>query len=282
MAISKKMLAIVAILLIVVVAIAAALSGGDTAAKDDGDKSDTLPDNTAANSKLAMSVSNIKAHHPTESIRQAADGNILIYVYGNITNKGIWSMFVSSLDFSLIGSDGIAYTYTVKLDSFTSASLAKGKSMAYYCGFEIPSGVTPKTIKFENGDSSISVNVKDSIIDLTYPQYVEISGISYETVESGNPYLVPDPGNRFVQVSMTLQSKMPKSLDLNPLYFTLETSDGLSHDYSYAITPVIPDGIQPGASTIIKVTFEISESAEPTKLIYDDHVNYLTMEISSA
>lgn len=273
--------AVIAVVAIVLIAAAAALSGGSTKATDNNN-TNTNTDNTASNSQLAMSVSNIQAYHPTTLYAQADAGNILVYVYGNITNKGAMSMYVSPLSFYLIGSDGVSYTYTWLLDSFTSAYLDHDKSMAFYCGFEIPAGVTPKTIKYDDKTDSISVSVTSAIMDLNYPQYVDITDATFATVTSDNPYITPDAGNEFVQVTMTFKSKMPSSLTMNPFYFTLETSDGQTHDVTYSIDPVVPDGLQPGASATIKLTYEISESAHPTKLMYDDFINRVTVEFIPA
>lgn len=285
---------VVIVLLITAVALA---GGGNTKANNSGsvntdndgsttptnngntDTTDTTSTATNSNSQITMSVSDVQAHHSTDMFDQAADGNILVIVYANITNNGVLPMYVSPLDFFLICSDGNSYSYSWKLDSFSSAELDHGKSMAIYCAFEIPQGITPKTLKYDDSTDSISVAISSSIIDLTYPQYVSITGASYAVVDSGNPYLTPSAGNEFVQVTMTFKSNMPTTLTMSTYDFTLETSDGQTHHITYYVDPVIPDGLQYGASTTLKLTFEVSQSSMPTKLVYDDAVNNIIIDL---
>ncbi|MDW5563598.1 MAG: DUF4352 domain-containing protein [Methanomassiliicoccus sp.] len=267
---------VVAAVVVLLIAAVAASLGGNTKATD---KNNGSSDNTASNSQLAMTVSRIRGHHSADMMDQAADGNIIVMAYANITNNGATSTLVSALYLTLTCSDGKNYTTSWKGDTFTALRLDHAKSTAIYCAFEIPVGVTPTSLKFDDHTDSIIVPVTSSIIDLSYPQFAEISRVTHTDPLVYSPYILPAAGNKYVQVTLILKNDLATTLTLYGSYFKLETSDGQTHDITYSVSPMMPDDMQSGASAIIQVNFEVSQSSTPTKLLYDDYVNTVTVNL---
>lgn len=280
---SDKTLLIVAVIVIIVIVViaaaAAAMGGSNTSTNNSNNNNNSNNSNTATNTQLTMTVSNIKGYHPQTQYVQADDGNILVMVYANLTNNGAMTMYVSPIYLDLTCSDGNKYSWSYKGDYSTSDYLAHGRTMALYCAFEIPEGVTPTVLKYDDSTDSIGVAISSSIVDLKIHQYATITSVSVSDASSGNIYITPDAGNKYVNVTLTLTNQMSSKLTLSPYYFTLETADGQTHDFTYDVNYVVPDGLQSGASSTIIVAFEISQSTTTTKLVYDDNINKLTVSL---
>jgi hypothetical protein len=274
--------AVIAVVVIVIVAAAAALAGNKSStnnSNNSGANNNNANSNTATNSQIGMTVSSLRGYHSQEMYVQASEGNILVMVYANITNKGVMLMYVSPVYLTLKCSDGNSYSWSYKGDYFASKYLGSGESMAIYCTFEIPANVIPTTLRFDDSVDSINVAISTNIIDLTIHQYVTITNVSVSDTTSGNQFITPDAGNKFVKVTLTLKNELSSELTLYTSYFKLYTSDGLTHDVTYLVDYTVPDGLQPGASATIVVAFEISQSTTPTKLLYNDYINSLTIQL---
>lgn len=87
---------------------------------------------------------------------------------------------------------------------------------------------------------------------------------------SGNQFLTPKSGNKFVTADITLKNNSKEPYMYNPLEFKLH--DNQDYGYDIAVSdknPTLNSGtLQPGQTTRGFITFEIPEANTPTKLVY--------------
>jgi hypothetical protein len=272
---SKKTIMIVAVIAVVAVvaiaAIALALGGGGSKAGDEGI--------TASNSNLSLTVNSAKGFLSTEPYAQADDGNILVMVYANLTNKDSTSKWITSFYLKLTGSDNIDYEASMLVDSSDSTELSRNEKMDMYAAFEIPEGVTPKALTYDDGTDSITVNLPSGFVDLTLPVYVNVEIVSITDADSGYVTFQPEEGNKFVNVTVKLTNLMGTVLDTEVYHYKLATADGQVHNPTYWVTPIITDGLQPGAQATLVIPFEISLDTTPTQLLYDDYISRATVTV---
>jgi hypothetical protein len=275
---SKNLLiiAVIAVVAIVIIAIAAiALAGNNSGSSNDNN--DNNSNGTNSNDQLAMTVSSVKGYHSTSMISQPVAGNYLVIAYANITNKGVMTMVISPIYMKMVGSNDVEYSYSYDVDTFMPDSLASDRTMAIYCGFELPKGVTPKTLKYDDSTDKISVTIPSSVMDLTVPEFVKITLVGATNPATG-PYPA-DAGNKYVTVTVEFTNLQSTEVTLNPLYFTLKTADGLTHDTDFAISPTVPDGLQGGANATMSVSYQVASGTTLTELVYDDYVSVITVAL---
>ncbi len=91
-----------------------------------------------------------------------------------------------------------------------------------------------------------------------------------EPYTSGNQFMVPKDGNKYVTVDITLKNNSKEPYTYNPYEFKLNDSE--DYGYDYAITdkePTLNSGtIQPGQTTRGFLTFEIPEANTASRLVY--------------
>ncbi len=279
---SNKLLivAVIAVVAIVIIAAAVVMTNGNKASPNGTNGGSSNNDvNAATNTQLTLAVSSIKGYHSQTAYLQPKAGNMMVMVYANLTNNGAMSMYVSPVYMDLVCSDGITYSWSYTGDHSASDYLKHGNTMSIYCPFEIPKGVTPTTLKYDDNVDSISVTISSGIMDLTMPQYATITGVSVSDASPSSEYSTPDAGNKFVKVTLTLTNMLSSKLTLSPYYFTMETADGQTHDLSYEVDYTVPDGLQGGASSTVTIGYEISQSTTPTKLFFDDNIDNLVVTL---
>jgi hypothetical protein len=273
---SKKWLiiAVVAVVAIVIIAaVALALSGGSSGDTNNNNNSN----GSNSNSQLAMTISGVNGYRSDNMFMQPDEGNYFVIAYANLTNKGASTMYVSPISVTMIGSDGKSYEYTWMVDSFDSGNLSPDHTAPIWCGFELPKGVTPATLKYDDDIDNISVNIPSSLMNLTVQEFMKITLVSVTDPATGS--FPADPGNKYVTVTIEVTNLRSVELTLNPLYFTLMTTDGLTHDPSYAISPTVPDGLQGGAKATMSVSFEVASGTSPNALVFDDGVSVITINL---
>ncbi len=87
---------------------------------------------------------------------------------------------------------------------------------------------------------------------------------------SGNQFLAPKSGNKFVTVDITLQNNAKDPYTYNALEFKLHDNQDYGYDEAVSDkTPALSTGtIQPGEKTRGFITFEIPTDNTPAKLVY--------------
>ncbi len=87
---------------------------------------------------------------------------------------------------------------------------------------------------------------------------------------SGNQFLIPKSGNKFVAVDITLQNNSKDPYIYNALEFKLHDNQDYSYDMAVSDKdPQLSSGtIQPGEKTRGFITYEIPEGNTPAKLEY--------------
>jgi hypothetical protein len=271
----RNMLPIIAVIAVVAVvaiaAIALALGGGGSKAGDDGI--------TNSNSHLSMTVNSANGYLSTEPYAQADEGNLLVMIYANLTNRDSTSKWISPFYLKLTCSDDIAYETSMMVDTFDSTQLSKNEKMDMYAAFEIPEGVTPKALTYDDGTNSITVDLPSGFADLTLPVYVNLEVVSITDADSGYISFQPEEGNKFVNVTVKLTNLMGKLLDTEIYHFKLATADGQVHNPTIWVNPIIPDGLQPGAQATMVIPFEISVDTTPTQLQYNNFMSRTNVNI---
>ncbi len=271
----RNMLPIIAVIavvaVVVIAAIALALGGGGSKAGGDGI--------TNSNSHLTMTVNSAKGFLSTEPYAQADEGNILVMVYANLTNRDSTPKWISPFYLKLTCSDDIDYETSMLIDTFDSTELSRNEKMDMYAAFEIPEGVTPKALTYDDGTNSITVDLPSGFADLTLPVYVNVEIVSITDADSGYITFQPDEGNKFVNVTVKLTNLMGKLLDTEVYHYKLATADGQVHNPTYKVTPSITDGLQPGAQATLVIPFEISLDTTPTQLLYNDYISRVNVTV---
>lgn len=87
---------------------------------------------------------------------------------------------------------------------------------------------------------------------------------------SKNQFLVPEPGNKFVALDITLRNDSDEAYNYNVLEFKLQDNQDYSYTNAVAdIEPYLATGaIQQGQSARGFIAYEIPSENEPVKLIY--------------
>ena len=262
--------ALVIVLVVVIGAIAAVVLNGNS---DDGGSifGDT-----------SMTVSKVRPYTSFSSLWQPEDGKQYVIVYLNYTNGYSSDVNLNPYYFNLIGSDGLSYSYTWGVDNNMSDYALSGTTSPVVIAFEIPSTVTPASIEFAGvytmHSCSVSLTSAWSTTPILGPTDAALNSVSYSETISGYPYITPEIGNRFINVTVTITNLKSSELSLAGFDFTLYTSDGLTHNPTYLPDmPDVPSGLQAGVSATIYLGFEISEAAEPTMLEFDDWSYFTTI-----
>lgn len=119
------------------------------------------------------------------------------------------------------------------------------------------SSPTAQTQTFKIGDK-VNLNGKTVTVNAVKPY------------TSGNQFLTPKSGNKFVSVDISLKNDSNDAFNYNALDFKLQDSQG--YDYSMATTDVDPaistGAIQPGQATRGFLAFEIPNTNDVSELIY--------------
>jgi hypothetical protein len=94
----------------------------------------------------------------------------------------------------------------------------------------------------------------------------KLSGFTYANYPSASAAQMPDAGNRYVLCTVTITNTGNANLVVNPNYFTLTTTDGQVHSYSWWVDYSMPSGLVAGARATVTIGFEISQSTTPDTL----------------
>ena len=111
---------------------------------------------------------------------------------------------------------------------------------------------------------------------------ISITAINQGTYASDNQFEQPAAGNKYVQIYVTVTNvNYPDETIGNQLFFTLFDSNNVGHQPTLASFG--NGGLQsisnsnPGQKTAGTLIFEISQSANPLSLVYNDMTNDLTI-----
>jgi hypothetical protein len=259
--------AVVVILLVVIAAIAAAVVM--SSASNNGNNGGSIF------GKVSMTASSARPYVTNDALWQPANGMRYVMVSLNISNGLISEIPLNPIYFKLTGSDGISYTYSWLIDYNMASAVAAGGKEPVTIYFLVPVGVTASSIDysdlFSTHTCSASLTSVWSSTAITEPAKVLLTGLSYQVTASGNPYITPDAGNRFINVTVKVTNLETTTLTLSSYYFEVNTADGLVHSSTYLPnTPAVPSGLQAGASLVLNVAFEISQTSEPTILTFNN------------
>jgi hypothetical protein len=228
------------------------------------------------NDKVTMVPSSVRPWI-SNTILQPETGNQFVLVYLNVTNGLADYVSLNPYYFELTCANSLSYSYSWSVDYSMADAIAPGGTAPVSIGFEIPNNTIPSTIAFYDYVHSSSCSLT-SVWDTTPilpPVYVTLGTPTYAVTY--DDLWTPDAGNRFILVTVSMTNTGDSSLVLNPFYFSLSTSDGLDHDYTYMVDYDVPDGLQAGATYTIKLGFEISQTANPVSLRFDDYENHVTV-----
>jgi hypothetical protein len=155
MAISKKMLAIVAVLAVVVVVISAALAlGGNGGAKDTGDNDDTPAARTAENSNMKVVVTDVLVGNATEAkgtetFLPLDAGEHFVTVKFDVTNKASADGSAPALFWELHASNGQIYSMDFNAESSYPDGLQAGATASYVLVYAVADGATPTKLVYD-------------------------------------------------------------------------------------------------------------------------------------
>jgi hypothetical protein len=104
---------------------------------------------------------------------------------------------------------------------------------------------------------------------------------------SDNQFIQPAAGNKYVQIYVTVTNvNYPDETIGNQMFFTLFDSNNVGHQPTTAsfgeggLQRI--DNANPGQKTAGALIFEISQSANPVSLVYNDFTNDLTIKLGAA
>lgn len=160
MAMSKKMLMIVAVIAVVaIIAIAAAaLSGGNNNAANDNDENDT--EMTASNSAMSATVSDVivgtnTTATGTDTYLPLDAGHHFVVVKFNVTAKGSDGS-APALFWKLYTSDGQIQTIDFSAKSTYPDGLQAGATAPYVLVYAVPDAATPTKLVY-NGITDLEI-----------------------------------------------------------------------------------------------------------------------------
>ncbi len=237
-------------------------------------------DNGSSFSGTYMEVSKVAPFTSFKSFVQPDEGNRFVVVYMNFTNEYSSDIDLNPFYFSLICANSMAYTHSWEIEYVMSDTAPAESTTPVVIYFEIPISTSPSTVQYDGVysmyDCSAETTSAWTNTPILGPTSAHLSDISYSVVTDYDPYFPPAEGNRYINITVRITNLLTTTLDLNPFYFELSTSQGLVHEYSaWVDTPSLPEGLQSGSSTIVSIGFEIGLYEEPTLLTFDDN-NYFT------
>lgn len=124
-----------------------------------------------------------------------------------------------------------------------------------------------KTVEHKVGET---INIKGEELTVTAVN---------KNYKSGNQFLKPTSGNRYVKADITIKNNTNDTIDVSPFEFKVLDSNGVYHDIKYILdktldsTKIAKDGKISGS-----LTFEVPENGQNLKLIYtpsfwsNDHI----------
>jgi hypothetical protein len=145
----------------------------------------------------------------------------------------------------------------------------------------MPISVTPSTMTFTNGlfdKPSVTLTGVWSSTPVQQPSQIALKGISYSAANSGNIYYVPDSGDRFINMTVTVTNARNASVTLNPFSFTIDGSDGSTYSKYVMLDDNVPDGLQAGASATVTIGYMIPTGTVPQALEYKDGTNWVKID----
>jgi hypothetical protein len=264
---SRNKLIVIAVIAVVAVLIIAGIAAVAVIGTKSGN-------NGSIFGKVSMTASSARPYTSLESMNQPTSGNQFVMIYLNVTNGMSSDISLNPYYFKLKGSDGLSYTYAVLTDYSMATTIAAGSTAPVMIGFQMPLTVTPSSIDFSDilatHTCSSSLTSVWSTTPIVQAAQVTLTGLSYTSATSGNPYITPSAANRYINVTVTVTNLKTTSLTLSSSIFTISTSDGLTADGKYLPSfPTMPTGLQGGASVTVHIAFEISTSATPVSLEYN-------------
>jgi hypothetical protein len=90
-----------------------------------------------------------------------------------------------------------------------------------------------------------------------------------DLVDPAEGTLPADPGNRYVQVILTLANRAGGAVALGPSDFQLLGDDGSYYEHSPYATADMPEVVTDGGSATLTVGFEVPEGVRPVKIVYN-------------
>jgi|GEM_PF-4197285 len=78
----------------------------------------------------------------------------------------------------------------------------------------------------------------------------------------------PEPGNRIINIVLTMTNHGSSEVPLEPSNFELEVAGGGIYPPTDKVDTTMPDALPPGGTETFNLAFEVPESAEPTTVRY--------------
>lgn len=100
----------------------------------------------------------------------------------------------------------------------------------------------------------------------------EGGGVTLSMVDMVDPAegtLPADPGNRYVQVTVSFANGAGADVALEPSDFQLLGDDGSYYEHSEYATADMPSVVTNGGSAILTLGFEVPETVRPAKIVYN-------------
>ncbi|NLT36756.1 MAG: DUF4352 domain-containing protein [Methanomassiliicoccus sp.] len=160
MALSKKMLLVIAVIAVVaIIAIAAvALSGGNNNASNDNDD-----EKSAENSTFKIVVTDVAdmgagEANLTEIFFNPSDGNHFVFVNVQITSKISEAGTAPALLWSLYTSDGQIHSITFLAENTVPSGIQGGATVNFVLPFEVVNNTTPTKLVY-SGATTLEVDL---------------------------------------------------------------------------------------------------------------------------
>jgi hypothetical protein len=241
-------------------------------------KADNNSSTNTSSGSVALDASSVRPYLSGNLYMQPTDGDQFVMVNLNLTNHLSSSTDLNPFYFTMTGSDGLVYDHTWKVSDSMASQVTSGSTAPISICFEIPAGVTPSTLTFTNGlfdRPSITLTGVWSSVPVQQPSQIVLKGASYSAANSGNIYYMPDPGDQFINITVTVTNARNSSVTLNPYSFTIDGSDGSTYSKYVLLDDTVPDGLQAGASAKITIGYMIPTGTFPRSLEYQDGTNWV-------
>lgn len=100
---------------------------------------------------------------------------------------------------------------------------------------------------------------------------IKVLGITdpYQADAPMETFMEATNGSHYVLVQVSLENKMADAGSAPALFWSLWTSDGLTHTVCFTVGNDVPSGIQGKATSTFYLPYEVANGTTPTKLVYN-------------
>ncbi len=229
------------------------------------------------NKNVAITVDSVSDWTKGQYDSNPAPGNKYILLSMSIENKMNEDLKLNPNYFELDTSEGQVHTYSWTVDYTMPEGVQPRSTINTTLGFEVGITATPTRLHFDNYNLETVTLLPGVPADTPHPSGVNglpavVMNVSEVTDWAKGQYdPSPDPGNKYILLTIAIQNNLGETLNLNPNYFKLDTSDGQVHTYSWTVDYNMPQGVHAGSNITATLGFEVSTAASLTALHFDNY-----------